>query len=127
MQVKTEIKDVEIRQATADDIRLFYPEGPPRTSYSWIAYYKGIPACLAGLIIERGGCIAFSEIKPDINAPKTTIWRAAKQLYDKIVQLNLPMYAMCELNDIMAQKFVTRLGFKHQREFRGMELFVWQK
>lgn len=120
------VKDVEIRQATADDIRLFYPNGAPRTVYAWIAFYKGVPACLAGLVVERGGCVAFSEVKPGIDAPKRTIWLAAKMLLEHIKALKLPMYAGCEISDKMAQKFVTRLGFKREREHQGMELFVWQ-
>lgn len=121
------IKDVEIRPATAEDIRLFYPDGPPRTSYSWIALYKGLPACLAGLIVERGGCIAYSEVKPDIAAPKLTVWRTAHALLAHICALKLPMYAACEFHDKMAQAFVMRLGFKHERKFQGSELFIWQE
>lgn len=125
--MSAEIKDVEIRVATADDIRLFYPAGPPRTSYSWIASYKGTPACLAGLIIEKGGCIAYSEIKHGIDAPKLTIWKTAVALMQHIRALDLPMYAACETYDKMAQAFVERLGFKRERNFQGMELFKCQR
>ena len=120
------VKDVEIRQATAEDIKLFYPDGPPRTAYSWIAFYKGEPACLCGLILERGGCVAYSEIKPGIKAPKVTIWKAAKKLFALIEQLKLPMYAGCEIYDMKAQAFVERLGFKYERTFQGMELYKCQ-
>lgn len=120
------IKDVEIRVATADDARLFYPDGCPRSCYGWIASYKGEPACFAGLIIERGGCVAFSEIKPGITAPRMTIWRTALVLLEHIKALNLPMYAGCDLQDKMAHKFVQMLGFIRQREFQEMELFLWQ-
>lgn len=121
------IKDVEIRAATAQDMLLFYPEGSPRTTYSWVAYYRGIPACLAGLIVERGGCIAYSEIREGIKSPKITIWRTAKALLSHIKALGLPMYAACDLVDISAQAFVKRLGFSSEREYQGMELFTWQK
>lgn len=122
------IKDVEIRRATSQDVALFYGEECPRTCYAWIAFYKGKAACVAGLTVDRrAGCIAFSEIKPDINAPKITIWRTAKQLSDKIVQLGFPMYAACDLSDKMAQEFVKRLGFIRQRNYQGMELFVWPR
>lgn len=116
------IKDVEIKMATAEDIKLFYPGGPPRTSYSWVAFYKGSPACLAGLVLDRGGYIAYSEMKKN-GASKLTIWRTAKALLARIKALRLPMYAACEMSDKMAQAFVARLGFDHEREFQGLELF----
>lgn len=107
-------------------MRHFYPKGSPRTAYSWVAFYKGAPACLAGLIVEKGGCIAFSEIKEGIKAPKITIWRTARALMERIKGLNLPMYAACDFNDKMAHEFVKRLGFSRERNFQGSELFKWQ-
>lgn len=124
--MKGSIKDVTIKQATAEDIRFFYPDGAPHTSYSWIASYRGQPACLAGLIVSRHGCCAFSEVLPGIDAPKRTIWLTAMALLENIKALGLPMYAACELHDKMAQKFVSRLGFTHYRSHREGELFTWQ-
>lgn len=121
-----EIKDVEIRQATADDMRHFCPDGPPHSSYAWIAFYKGEPACLAGLTINRYGCCAFSDVKPGIKAPARTIFLTAKVLMEHIKALNIPMYATCDLRDKMAQKFVSRLGFKHQRTHHDLEVFTWR-
>lgn len=121
------IKNVTIRRASAEDIRYFYPDGAPRTSHAWLALYKNQPACLAGLTVERGGCVAYSEILPGIVAPKATIWRTARALMEHIKSLNLPMYAACDPVNISAQKFVERLGFKHERLFQDMELYVWQK
>lgn len=118
------IKDVEIKQATAADIAHFYPNGSPRTCYAWVAYYLGKPACLAGITVERGGCVAFSEILPNA-APKVTIWRAALALLDHIVSLKLPMVAGCEEMDARAQDFVKRLGFKRMNNMQGMEIFTW--
>jgi hypothetical protein len=125
--MKNSIKDVQIRKASAEDIRIFYPAGSPRTSYAWIAFYKGIPACLAGLIVEKGGCIAFSEIKPGIDAPKMKVWRAARILMAHIESLGLPMFAACEPTDKSARRFVERLGFAYKKNYQGKELFIWQK
>lgn len=125
--MSAKIKDVEIRQATAQDIRDFYSFDCPRTSYVWVALYKGIPACIAGLTIGRGGCVAFSEVKAGIDAPKRTIWLTAVALMEHIRSLKLPMYAACEFHDKMAQKFVRKLGFIRQRNLQGAELFVWQE
>lgn len=122
------IKDVEIRQASLDDIKLFYPDGSPRTAYSWLALYKGVPACLAGLIVHRSGCIAFSEIAPGIDAPRMTIWRTAKVLFSLIEQLKLPMQAACDIGDTAAHRFVEALGFiAAKRRLQGMEMFLWQQ
>lgn len=118
-----DIKDVEIRQATADDIKLFYPDGPPRTSYSWLALYRGKPACLAGIIMERGGCIAYSEILPDCDAPKITIWRTARALLDLIKSVGVPVYAMCDPENVGTNKFVERLGFKFNRVYEGVRVY----
>ncbi len=117
------IKDVEIRQATADDIKLFYPDGPPRTTYSWLALYKGKPACLAGLIMERGGCIAYSEMK-DCDAPKMTIWRTARALLDLIKSVGVPMYAACDPENLRTNQFVERLGFEYKRPYHGTRLYL---
>ena len=116
-----DIKDVEIRPATAADLREFYGVDSPRTSYSWIATYKGIPACVAGLVIEQGGCIAYSHMKP-VGAPKMTIWRTARALLAHIEGLGLPMVAQC---DDAAGAFLTRLGFKRWHNLQGTEIFSW--
>jgi hypothetical protein len=118
------IKDVEIRRATADDIRLFYPEGSPLTCYAWIALYKGQPACLAGVTLQkRAMCVAFCDMKPDINAPKITIWRAAKVMFGEMKKLGLPMVAVyCEPSPA-GQAFVKRLGFEYLYTRDGQEVF----
>lgn len=122
--LNSKIKDVVIRQATAEDMKLFFPDGSPRTSYSWLATYKGEPACLAGLILERGGCIAYSEMR-EVNAPKQTIWRTARALLELIVALGLPMHAACDVGNERTQAFVQRLGFTKERKFNDSELFSW--
>lgn len=119
------IKDVEIRRASREDIKLFYPNGF-RTCYAWIAFYKGKPGCLAGVIVERGGYIAFSDVAKDIQAPKITIWRTARVLFDHIKSLKLPLYAACEFSDNMAQEFLKRLGFRYIMPYQQTELFKWQ-
>ncbi len=119
------IKDVEIRQATAEDIKLFYPNGSPRTVYAWLALYKGVPACLAGLIIDRrASCVAFSEVK-EVDASKLTRWRTAQVLFAHIRALNMPMFAACEASDKNAQRFVERLGFKRYCPYKGAEIYTW--
>lgn len=119
------IKDVEIRSATVEDIKLFYPDGPPRTAYSWLALYKGIPACLAGLIMERGGCIAYSEMKEG-NYPKKAIYRTARALFERIKSIGVPIHTVCENNE-RNRAFIERLGFIFKRMHDGKELYIWHR
>lgn len=121
------IKDVEIRQATAESIKEFYSEGCPRTCYGWIAYYKGKAACFAGVTMERHGAVAFCDIKEN-DAPKLTVWRTAKIMFANIKALGLPMMAIyCEPeNQRRGQAFIRKLGFKYSHTFHGMEIYKCQ-
>ena len=125
-----EIKNVEIKRADAEDIKLFYPDGSPKSCYAWVASYKGKAACLAGVILQkRGGFIVFSDMK-ETDAPKLTIWRTARLLMEYITALNLPMVVGCEIVNKRSQKLFRKLGFKHSRTSNGMEWFLcprWQQ
>lgn len=118
------IKDVEIRRANAEDIKAFYPAGSPRTCYVWVAHYKGVPACLAGVTVERGGHVAFCDIKQN-DAPKMTVWRTAKVLFNHMKSLGLPMMAIyCDPElQRMGQEFVKRLGFRYVTTRNGAEIY----
>lgn len=106
------MQDVEIRVATAADVREFYPDGPPRTVHAWLASYKGKPACLAGVILDRNGAVAFSDLKSGIIAPKITIWKTAVTLLKLIQGLQLPVITGVEGK---RSKFLERLGFEPTR------------
>lgn len=119
------IKDVEIKRANAEDIKAFYAEGSPKSCYAWVAYYKGVPTCLAGVTIERrAGCVAFCDIKEN-DAPKMTIWRTANVLFSHMKSLGLPMIAIYCFPDAQrrGQEFVKRLGFQHVVTKDGVEFF----
>lgn len=114
------IENVEIRQASAEDIKLFYPNGSPYTVQAWLALYKGEPACLAGIIIQRGQIVPFSDVKPDIDAPKMTVYRTAKELFRLIKSLNLTLTTGTEG---CRSKFLEKLGFKHIGPLNGWEMY----
>lgn len=116
------IKDVEIRVATPSDVRVFYPAGSPRSAYAWIVFYKGKPACLAGVTLERGGAVAFCDIKTGIEAPKMTIWRVSKEIYSRMKHLNLPMITAADPCQAGACEFLKRLGFIPAGWQQGMEI-----
>lgn len=114
------IEHVEIRKATAEDIKLFYPDGPPYTAEAWLASYKGVPACLAGIAIRPGQIVPFCDLKDNINAPKITIWRTAKELFRLIKSLNLPLTTGVECH---RSRFLEKLGFKHIGPNQGWEMY----
>jgi len=115
-----EIKDVEIKKATAEDIKFFYPEGSPRTCYAWIAFYRGMPACLAGVIMETGQYpVPFSDVLPN-KAPKMTVYRTAIALFELIKSLKLPLFTGTEG---CKSKFLESLGFVYIGERQGWEMY----
>lgn len=118
------IKDVRIETATSEAIKAFYPEGCPRSCYGWIAYYKDQPACFAGVTLERTGAVAFCDIRKN-DAPKLTVWRTAKAMFEKIKNLGLPIVAIygCPAEQRRGQSFVKRLGFEYAYTYDGMEIF----
>lgn len=119
------MKDVEIRKATAEDVKAFYPEGlPTNSAYVWVAIYKGELACIAGLTVSRFGAVAFSDLKPIAKtAPKRVIWETAKQLFAEIKGLGLPMITAADPCLKGSKEFLERLGFTHVGPRYGKEVF----
>jgi len=117
------IKDVEIRQATAEDIKTFYPDGSPRTCYAWVALYRGLPVCIAGLIIQRTGAIIFSDMLPH-GAPKRTAWLVIRELYARIVALGIPFYTAIECDNERSRRLFKHLGMVYLRTVSGEEVYT---
>lgn len=117
------IKNVDIRQATAEDIKLFYPNGSPYTCYAFLASYQGKPAALAGLIIKRTGAVIFSDMLPH-GASKRTAWLAIKELYGRIVQLDIPFYTAVEGCEERSKMLFKHLGMQYLTKMDGLEYFV---
>lgn len=113
------IPHVEIKQATADDIKVFYPEGSPYSIYAWVALYKDIPTCLAGVIMKPNQAIPFCDVKEN-DAPKITVYKTAKELFELIKSLKLPLTTGVEGH---RSKFLEKLGFVHIGPFRGWEMY----
>lgn len=115
------IKDVEIRHATAEDIKIFYPEGSPHSVQAWVALYKGRIDCLAGVIIKRGSLIPFCDVRKT-EASQITIWKTAKVLFEHIKSLNLPLITATQGRS----KFLEKLGFKHNGTHQGWETYTFK-
>ena len=113
------IKDVEIRVATVDDIKLFYPDLTPPKVTAWVALYKGDVVCLSGVIHEESRNVPFSDVKPN-NAPKLTVWRTVLALWGLIKDLGLPLETGTEGR---CSPFLERLGFGHVATVDGWEMY----
>lgn len=79
-----------------------------------MAEYKGVPVCLAGVARVDGGLFAFSELR-DHDAPKMTVYRTARALFEKIKKTGPVIIADPEQLrlDIAknAPRFLESLGF----------------
>jgi hypothetical protein len=113
------IKDVDIKKATDEDIRIFYPDGSPFTIQAWVASYKGTPTCLAGVIYEKTRFVPFSDVIPN-DAPKMTVWRTVLELWGLIKGLELPLTTGVQCKK---SEFLERLGFKHIGSAQGWEMY----
>jgi hypothetical protein len=103
--------DVEIRRATKEDLEAFYGRATRPSCKAWIALYKGEPACVAGISLERVGPVAFSDVKPGIDAPTITIWRTAKAMLDEMKARGFPLIVGINKCLPNSQKFLQSLGF----------------
>jgi hypothetical protein len=103
--------DVEIRRATQEDLDAFYGKAVRPSCKAWIAFWKGEAACVAGISLERVGPVAFSDVKPGIDAPTITIWRTAKAMLDEMRERKLPLIVGLERCKPNSAKFLRSLGF----------------
>ena len=103
--------NVEIRQATAADIEGFYGIPTRSSCLAWVAFWKGKPACLAGIAFEDVVMVGFSMMKEDIDAPPITVWRTAKILLELIKSKGFPLFAKANERKHNSGKFLESLGF----------------
>lgn len=117
------MSDVVIRPATIEDYSAFYPHDPlTDTIRAWAVDYHGKLACIAGVIrVNPYDLLAFSDIMPGIEAPKATVWKTARQLFENIKGLGLDIIADPDCNIGRAPVFLRRLGF---HEING-GLYKW--
>lgn len=102
--------DVVIRRATAEDIGAFYGQAIRPSVKAWVALWKGEVACIAGIAFEENGEVAFSDVKPSIDAPKITIWRTAKALLEEMKAKGLPLIVPLDRRRDKTEKFLMSLG-----------------
>lgn len=112
---------ITIRNATKDDVKAFHEmqESDPAHNHkhtlensirAWVVEVDGKLACIAGVVYGKNYIEAFSDMAPDLNVPKRTIWRYGKILAGYIKDLGLPVIALCRENPD-SSKFLESVGF----------------
>lgn len=81
---------IEIRPARPGDFPPVCGKANDRTVIAFTVEWGGEPVCIAGVTLEKGQFIIFSDIREGVNAPKMTVWRTARKLAERIKSLNLP-------------------------------------
>lgn len=114
---------VTIRYATMADVQAFHKmqEADPSHNHvhilensikAWVVEKDGKLACIAGVVYGKSYIEAFSDVAPDLDAPKIMIWRYAKILADKIKDLNIGAMAICRENPD-SSRFLESMGFHY--------------
>lgn len=119
--------DVTIREATAEDLLGFYGHMPEGEIRAWLALYKGIPACMAGYRRDPGGYVAFSDVKPWVRAPRMTVYRTAKAMFDAMLATGVPLITAAKGCGKQAPKFLASLGFVFAYDLPdGHSVLMWR-
>jgi hypothetical protein len=113
--------DISIRPARAGDIQDFFGSAVPETIRAFVAEYRGVPHCIAGIYLFHGKWIVFSDVK-SLDLPKMTIWRGANMLMEKLKSLNVPMTAIPDDGICGSERFLERMGFTKTQG----GLYTWQ-
>ena len=119
------MRTYNIRPATQHDILEVYGHTIPNAHRAWAVDWEGKAACVAGVIFLNGNTMAFSSIIDGINPPAITIWRAAKELMDRIKSLGKPVTAICTGKFMNSGAFLERLGFNYKTTLSDGEVYQW--
>lgn len=117
--------NVELRPATPELLREFFGHEPKETVRALVAYIDGVPAGVGGVTIEASRFVAFCDIRSDMRIPKITIWRYSKIIMEFIKERKAPILAACRTDDLSAQRFVERLGFRRLHQEECGEVYLW--
>lgn len=115
--------NIEIRPSTMADIEAFNKGPAERTARAFSVFRDGELVAIAGVTIEPSRIVAFSDIKEGVSAPKTTVWRTAKELLKRIQGFNLPIVAISSQNINNSDRFLECLGFQHIGDAGGEKIY----
>lgn len=113
----------EARPATREEIERFDPERR-NTVRALAFYYNGELAAIGGITVEHGRLVAFSNICDNLEAPKMTIYRAARDVMKFIG--NRPILASADPAFPNSGRFLESLGFTHIGTQECGEVYQWR-
>ena len=116
-------KRVKIRPIEGRDIAAFFPFGMRDTCVGWAVDLDGELACIAGVSRGRSLMVAFSKVKPGLNATKRMVWETALVL-DTLIK-NLPYKEIWALT--VKGRFLQALGWEYQETRGPVEVFKWTR
>lgn len=100
--------NIELRPITLGDYRVFFKTEPDRTIRGFGFWLDGELVAIFGAWLHKDATMLFSDMKPDIDVPKITIYRWAKKALGLIDNMKQPLYA----TTLDAGKFLNSLGFR---------------
>lgn len=102
---------VEVRPSTLEDYRVFYNiDSLPFTTRGLSFFLDGELVGLAGVRFFKTFFLVFSEIRPDVNVSRATIYRCGIEVMNMVDDLNIPVVAVPG-NGLTAPNFLKHLGF----------------
>jgi hypothetical protein len=111
---------IKIRDATIEDFKVLCGRVPPVSVRAIAAVRNGVVECIAGITLEKGITVAFSEMKAP-GASKFEIFRTAQKMA-KWMEKWHPMVLKTEDSEDTS-KFLKMLGFKHIRENNKINIY----
>lgn len=119
------MKRYKVRTATGEDFEAISGGRPPYATRAWAVDHDGEVSAIAGVHLTPGGVLIFSDLKDGLDVPKLTIWRATLEVFEKIKNLKMPMFAVCTGEFMNSGPFLERLGFESHGVMEGMEVYRW--
>jgi hypothetical protein len=120
--------ELQIRPATADDLKGVHPEADGVSYRAWAAELDGKTVGVIGLALTRPRACLFcafeEELRPHLKA--MPILRLLKKVKDTIEARGLPVYAIREPDEDKAPAILARLGFERFGEVDGDDVWMWE-
>lgn len=111
---------IEIRPATPDDLNAFYGHPPPVTVRALVALKDGEIKCIAGVTLEKGQSIAFSDMREN-DAGKKERFKIALAMTEWMKQFKPDV--TLEPHQMSSDKFLRKLGFRHLGEKNNINVY----
>lgn len=104
---------ISSRPATADDLRIFYPE-MPTTVRAWVCEMDGEVAGILGLALSRPAHSIFSTftegLRPHLKG--MTVMRMVKQMQAAMLSVKGPVLAVRDRSEAESVHLLKKLGFR---------------